>query len=70
MGPRSWGFESLLSDHSLNRSNGIEREKLKCTPEVMVTELAPNQQDRVRFLAGVPKRLFEGIIGFKKEKAP
>jgi hypothetical protein len=36
----------------------------------MVTELAPNHQDRVRFLAGVPKRLFEGIIGFKKEKAP
>ena len=43
---------------------------MKCAPEVMVTKLAPNQQDRVRFLAGVPKRLFEGIIGFKKEKAP
>jgi len=44
---------------------------LKRAPEVMVTKLAPNQQDRVRFLAGAPKRLFEGIKGkgFKEKGA-
>jgi len=28
---------------------------VKYAPEVMATKLAPNQQDKVRFLTGVPK---------------
>jgi len=32
-----------------------EGKKVKYAPEVMAAKLAPNQQDKVRFLTGVPK---------------
>ncbi len=48
-GPGSWGFESPPTPHM------GEGEKEKYAPEVMATKLAPNQQDKVQFLTGVPK---------------
>ena len=37
-----------------------EGKNVKYAPEVMATKLAPNQLDKVRFLAGVPKDELEG----------
>ena len=48
-GPGSWGFESPPTPHM------GEAKKEKYAPEVMATKLAPNQQDKVQFLTGVPK---------------
>ena len=46
---------SSPSSPTTNYTGTGEGKKVKYAPEVIATKLAPNQQDKVRFLTGVPK---------------